>query len=176
MAVDASGMDSFNFGKPTRGGPQLGARTIVFGAAAIAGLLVIVIAFLQFTSSSGKAVASDQATTVQQVNTAEDLQAKANARTAEGAASAAYQSAGGFATVLPQQLSILDPTLTYTLGPSTAVNVVSVAATPAAWGAAVLGPSGTCYWVTLNVITVPHYGTGTTCTGTAALGARRSNW
>ena len=169
-------MDSFNFGKPTRGGPQLDARTLLFGGGAIALLLVIVVAFLQFTGSSGTPIVSDQASVVSPVDRTVDLQAKANARTAEGAASAAYQSAGGFATVLPQQLSILDPTLTYTLGPSTAVNVVSVAATPAAWGAAVLGPSGTCYWVTLNVITVPHYGTGTPCTGTAALGARKSSW
>jgi len=169
-------MDSFNFGKPTRGGPQLDSRTLVFAGAAIALLLVIVVAFLQLTSSSGKAVASDQATPTKQANTAVDLPAKANARTAEGAASAAYQSSGGFSTVGPQQLSILDPTLTYTNGPSTGVNVVSVASTLAAWGAAVLGPSGTCYWVTLNVMTVPHYGTGTTCTGAAAMAANRSHW
>jgi hypothetical protein len=169
-------MDSFNFGKPTRSRAQLGARTLVLVGAVIAALLVILVAFLQFASSGGAAVASAQVTTAQQVNTAEDLQAKANARTAEGAASAAYQSSGGFSTVGPQQLSILDPTLTYTTGPSTGVSVVSVASTPAAWAAAVLGPSGTCYWVKLDVITVPHYGTGSTCTGAAAMAASRSNW
>ena len=69
-----------------------------------------------------------------------------------------------------------DPTLTYTTGPSTSVTVVSVASSAAAWAAAVLAPSGTCYWVKLGAMALPTYGTGTTCTGAAAMAASHRSW
>ena len=168
-------MDSFNLGKPARG-PNIDARTIVFVGVGIAAVLVVVLGFMQFVGKSGKEVASDQATVVQQVDRAQDVAAKLNARTAESAASAAYQASNGYATVGPDQLSLLDPTLTYTTGPSTSVTVVSVASSQAAWAAAILGPSGTCYWVKLGAMALPSYGTGTTCTGTAAMAASGTSW
>jgi hypothetical protein len=168
-------VDSFNLGKPVRG-PNMDARTIVFVGIAIAAALVVVLGFLQFVGKSGKEIASDQATVVQQVDRAQDVQAKLNARTAESAASAAYQASNGYATVGPDQLGLLDPTLTYTTGPSTSVTVVSVASSQAAWAAAILGPSGTCYWVKLGAMALPSYGTGTTCTGTAAMAASGTSW
>ena len=94
----------------------------------------------------------------------------------ESAASAAYQASNGYATVGPDQLSLLDPSLTYIEGPSTSVNVVSVASSNAAWAAAILGPSGTCYWVKLSAMALPSYGTGTTCTGAAAMAANSTSW
>ena len=168
-------MDSFNLGKPARG-PNIDARTIVFVGVGIAAVLVVILGFMQFVGKSGKEVASDQATVVQQVDRAQDVAAKLNARTAESAASAAYQASNGYATVGPDQLSLLDPTLTYTTGPSTSVTVVSVASSQAAWAAAILGPSGTCYWVKLGAMALPNYGTGTTCTGTAAMAASGTSW
>jgi len=168
-------MDSFNLGKPARG-PQLDARKLVWAGAAIVAVLCVVLAFLQFVGKSGKEIASDQVSVVQLVDRAQDIQAKANARIAESAASAAYQASNGYATVGPDQLSILDPTLTYTTGPSTSVTVVSVASSAATWAAAVLGPSGTCYWVKLGAMALPTYGTGTTCTGTAAMAASARTW
>ena len=168
-------MDSFNLGKPSRG-PNMDSRTLVFAGIAIAAALVVVLGFLQFVSRSGKEVASDQATVVQQVDRAQDVAAKLNARTAESAASAAYQASNGYATVGPDQLSLLDPTLVYTTGPSTSATVVSVASSQAAWAAAILGPSGTCYWVKLAAMALPSYGTGTTCTGAAAMAASSPSW
>jgi hypothetical protein len=168
-------MDSFNLGKPARG-PQLDARKVVWAVAAIVAVLTVVLGYLQFVGKSGKEVASDQASVVQQVDRAQDIQAKANARIAESAASAAYQASNGYATVGPDQLSLLDPSLTYTTGPSTSVTVVSVASSTAAWAAAVLGPSGTCYWVKLGAMALPAYGTGTTCTGAAAMAASNHSW
>jgi hypothetical protein len=168
-------MDSFNLGKPARG-PQLDARTIVIAGVVVVAVLAVIVGYLQFVGRSGNEVASDQASVVQQVDRAQDIQAKANARIAESAASAAYQASNGYATVGPDQLSLLDPTLTYTTGPSTSVTVVSVASSPAAWAAAVLGPSGTCYWVKLGAMALPVYGTGTTCTGAAAMAASNHSW
>jgi hypothetical protein len=168
-------MDSFNLGKPARG-PQLDTRTVVIAGAVVVAVLAAIVGYLQFVGRSGNEVASDQASIVQQVDRAQDIQAKANARIAESAASAAYQASNGYATVGPDQLSLLDPTLTYTTGPSTSVTVVSVASSPAAWAAAVLGPSGTCYWVKLGAMALPVYGTGTTCTGAAAMAASNHSW
>ncbi len=168
-------MDSFNLGKPSRG-PQLDARTLLWAGIAVVVALTVVVAYLQFVGKSGKTVASDQASVVQQVSRAQDLQAKVNGRIALSAASAAYQASNGFTTIGPDQLSLLDPTLTYTTAPSTSVDVVSVASANAAWAAAVLGPSGTCYWVKLGMMAVPAYGTGTTCTGAAAMAASDPSW
>lgn len=168
-------MDSFNLGKPSRG-PSLDTRTIVLAGIAIAAILTVAGLFLQFVGRSGKEVANAQTSVVQQVDTAQDLQAKLNARTAESAASAAYQASNGFATVGPDQLALLDPTLTYTDAPSTSVDVVSVASGTASWAAAVMGPSGTCYWVRLGAMAVPSYGTGSVCTGSAAMAADQPSW
>lgn len=168
-------MDSFNLGKPARG-PQLDTRGVVIAGGVVVVALVAIVGYLQFVGNSGKEVATDQASVVQQVDRAQDIQAKANARIAESAASAAYQASNGYATVGPDQLSLLDPTLTYTTGPSTAVTVVSVASSQGAWAAAVLGPSGTCYWVKLGAMALPAYGTGTTCTGSAAMAASHHSW
>jgi hypothetical protein len=168
-------VDSFNLGKPARG-PNMDARAFVVAGIAFVAVLSLIVLYLQFVGKSGKQVASDQATVVQQVDRAQDVQAKLNARTAESAASAAYQASNGYATVGPDQLSLLDPTLVYTTGPSTSVTVVSVASSQAAWAAAVLGPSGTCYWVKLGSMALPSYGTGTTCTGAAAMAASSPTW
>jgi hypothetical protein len=168
-------VDSFNLGKPSRG-PNMDARTFVLAGIGIVAVLTLIVLYLQFVGRSGKAVASVQATVVQQVDRAQDVQAKLNARTAESAASAAFQASNGYATVGPDQLSLLDPTLTYTTGPSTSVTVVSVASSQAAWAAAILGPSGTCYWVKLGAMALPSYGTGTTCTGAAAMAASSPSW
>jgi hypothetical protein len=168
-------MDSFNLGKPARG-PQLDARTIVLAGVVVVAVLAVIVIYLQFVGKSGKEVASAQASVVQQVDRSQDIQAKANARIAESAASAAYQASNGYATVGPDQLSLLDPTLTYTTGPSTSVTVVSVASSSATWAAAVLAPSGTCYWVKLGAMALPTYGTGTTCTGAAAMAASHHSW
>jgi hypothetical protein len=168
-------MDSFNLGKPARG-PQLDTRAVVIAGSVVVVVLVAIVGYLQFVGNSGAEVASDQASVVQQVDRAQDIQAKANARIAESAASVAYQASNGFGSIGPDQLSLLDPTLTYTTGPSTAVTVVSVASTPASWAAAVLGPSGTCYWVKLGAMAIPAYGTGTTCTGSAAMAASNRSW
>ena len=78
---------------------------------------------------------------------------------AESAASVAYQASNGFGTVGPDRCRCWtrrSPT-------RRAVDVgavVSVASSSSAWAAAVLAPSGTCYWVKLGTMALPLYGTG----------------
>jgi hypothetical protein len=74
------------------------------------------------------------------------------------------------------ELSGGDEALLFVDGPSTAPTIVSVAQTAAAWGAAVMGPSGTCYWVSRTTDGVVRFDRGTTCTGQAALAAARLAW
>jgi hypothetical protein len=69
-----------------------------------------------------------------------------------------------------------EPSLRYVSGPSTAANVVSVTATTADWGAAVLSRSGTCYYVRVSGAGGTFYGSGKACTGQAALAASGASW
>lgn len=170
-----SWMDSFNYGKPAKRPPQIDGHAFVYAAIA-AMAVVVVFAYMRFVGRAGTAIASDQATIVNQANNAADAQAKAAAKEAQSAAAASYEEAGSFADVGPDQLALMDPSITYTVDPSTGPTVVSVASTAAAWGAAVESSSGTCYYVTISALAQAHYGTGTPCTGQAALGASASSW
>ena len=77
----------------------------------------------------------------------------------------------------PRELSGIERTLVFTDGPSSAEGIVSVAVTGRRWGAAVLGTSGTCYWVSLTHGDASFgIGTGDPCTGVAALAARGPGW
>ena len=55
--------------------------------------------------------------------------------------------AGTFLDAGPAQLSALQPGYTFVDGPSTMPTIVSVAAEQDVWAAAVLSPSGTCFWI-----------------------------
>lgn len=69
----------------------------------------------------------------------------------------------------PAQLSALRPGYTFVDGPSTAPEIVSVAATDHAWAASVRGPGGTCFWVRATSAGAVTHGIGSECTGSAAL-------
>ena len=71
----------------------------------------------------------------------------------------------------PGPLAALQPGHTFVDGPSTIPRVVSVAATERTWAAAVLAPSGTCYWIRIGADDRPVTGTTRSCTGAAALRA-----
>jgi hypothetical protein len=69
-----------------------------------------------------------------------------------------------------------DEALLFVDGPSTAPTIVSVAEDGRAWGAAVLGASGTCYWVSVTADGAARYDRGAFCTGRAALAAAHAGW
>jgi len=147
----------------------------MFAAAVLLVVAVLAAVYLQLTGG-GASTADVSSPSPSAVNTAVDAQAKANAKGAASAASAAYQASNGFSTIGPDQLSLLDPDVTFTTDASTSASVVSVASAPAAWAAAVLGPSGTCYWIKIGGIGAVSYGTGSACTGAAAMAADRPHW
>ncbi len=101
---------------------------------------------------------------------------------AQQAATTALGTARRFATTASidgataAAISPLDPSLLFVDGPSTGPSVVSVYAGAAGWAAAVGGAHGTCYWVAVALDGRTRYGTGTPCTGMAALAADRGAW
>jgi hypothetical protein len=70
----------------------------------------------------------------------------------------------------------MEPSLTYTDGPSPDTSTISVAVQGSQIGLATLSPSGTCFYVKDDVMNGPRYGSGTACTGTAALSAVAPSW
>lgn len=102
--------------------------------------------------------------------------------TAQAAATAALDAArqiaasGPIADAAPNALTTIAPTLLYIEGPSTGPSVVSVYAGAAGWAAAVRGAKATCYWVAVAADGRTRYGTGSACTGMAALAADRPAW
>jgi hypothetical protein len=104
-----------------------------------------------------------------------DSPARAQARTALEHARRALHGKGTIAEAGPGQLAASQGALIFTDGPSPAPGIVSVAVAGRHWAAAVMGLSGTCYWVSLAP-SGTSFGTGELCTGVAALGARDPSW
>jgi hypothetical protein len=73
-------------------------------------------------------------------------------------------------------LARLPTTYLFVDGPSTSPQIVSVHVDGRWWAAAVLGTSGTCYWVSATTNGAVRFGTGTACTGQAALAADWRSW
>jgi hypothetical protein len=107
---------------------------------------------------------------------AADAQAQVNAMTALEIAKRALSSSVTFADASPDALNAVQSELTFELSPSTSSQDVSIVATDSAWAAAVVSADGTCYYVRLAGAGRVTYGTGTECTGWAALGARGTSW
>ena len=114
-----------------------------------------------------------------EVRLAIDVAARADARSALGAAQRAARGRATFLDAGPGQLAGLVPAVIFVDGPSAAPGVVSVRSSRDAWGAAVMGASGTCYLLRFAPGDGVTYGTGpsSACTGRdALLGARGSSW
>jgi len=99
-------------------------------------------------------------------------------QTATTALDAARQIAAGgsIADAAPNALTAVAPTVLFIEGPSTGPSVVSVYAGAAGWAAAVRGSKATCYWVAVAADGRTRYGTGSACTGMAALAADHPAW
>jgi hypothetical protein len=101
---------------------------------------------------------------------------------AQQAATAALDAArqiaagGSIADAAPNALTAITPSVLFVDGPSTGPSVASVYAGAAGWAAAVHGAHSTCYWVAVAADGRTRYGTGSVCTGMAALAADRPAW
>jgi len=105
-----------------------------------------------------------------------DSTARADARTALVAARRAAAGSATFLEAGPGQLGSRASAMIFVDGPSQAPGVVSVASTRDEWGAAVMGPSGTCYLLRFAADAGVMYATGVVCTGDAALVADDPSW
>jgi hypothetical protein len=179
--------DGFNFGQPAKHPPRLGrsrpekaaARSfdvrIVLVAAGllIAGALAFV--FLRGADTAGKRITDAETDTIAQVDKAHDAAAQASVGRAVVVAQTLHAERGTFTTDLAT-LSAFDPSIHFTSGASEGPDSVSYAATDSAFGAAVRSESDTCWWVKIDASGVTTYGSGTPCTGQAAMAAAAPTW
>jgi hypothetical protein len=106
----------------------------------------------------------------------DDAAARDAATEAMAIARERFEAAASFAAAGTAALSAEAPDLIFVDGPSVAASIVSVEARRDAWAAAVMGPSGACYWVRASAEGLVRYGTGADCTGEAALAAEALAW
>jgi hypothetical protein len=172
-------MDEFNFGAPGRRGPRVGLDPRVLVAVGV--LLAVGLAvygFLTFVSEGGHEVAEAQVSAVQQVDHSQDAAVQTNLRTAMVAAKTQFATAGTYEGLTPADLAGLEPTFTYTDGPSGDISTISVAASATSVGMAAMSSSGTCFLIRDDAVAGLAYGSGgTTCTGRfALLSVAGSSW
>ncbi len=159
-------MESFSFGKPSRGGPS---AVRLAGIAAVALVLVgLAVAIFQVTRTGGEQAVRHVRQDVQQVDVAGDQAAQATLAMTVTAARISSVETGSFSGVTPEALAAAEPSLSYTTGPSTGPDVVSVAARGDDLGLAVQSRSGSCFYLHASP-TGQTQGVGAACTGQAAL-------
>jgi hypothetical protein len=100
----------------------------------------------------------------------------AAAETALTVARDVHSRIGSYADASTDAMAEAVPELIFVDGPSTASAIVSVTADAHAWAGAVMGGDGTCFWVTVTSTGAARYGTGSECTGEAAITAIDLAW
>jgi hypothetical protein len=99
-------------------------------------------------------------------------------RRAQAAAELIRTRTGSFEEAGAEELEQDVPDLTFREGDaeSFGLDVVSVSASETTWAAAVQARPGACFYLRLGVGEEPRYGSGTDCTGEAALQAGDTRW
>jgi hypothetical protein len=99
-------------------------------------------------------------------------------RRAQAAAQTVFDRTGAFVSAGPEDLA--DDLTGVTFRPenesSTGLDDVSVSASELVWAAAVQSRPGACFYVRLGVGSEPRFGSGSVCTGEAALEADQPRW
>lgn len=178
--------DEFQFGEPAKhparlSGPRPPRPTssfpfkLVGAAACLVVAAAAAIVFLRGADEAGKEIAGGRSETLAQVDRAYDAAAQGTVGRAVVVAQTLYAEQGRFTTDLPT-LSAFDPGLRFTSGPSTSPQTVSYAVSGTEFAAAVRSESGACWWVRIDASSRISYGSGATCTGTAALAASSPSW
>ena len=141
----------------------------------ILGLFVVVVlvwGFMHFVSASGQQAAVREG---EAIDHAHDVQAELTGSSAINTVEGIYQQKGSFEDVTSEAMKQYEPTFSYTDAASSDPNTVSVKSTSLGVGLAVYSSSGTCLYAHVTPTGVA-YGTGTTCTGAAALQASKPAW
>ena len=178
--------DDFHFGEPAKHPARLGSAPSPHTGRSFdlrllwipAGLVVAAVAafvFLSGADKAGKQIADAQLDTVAQIDRAYDAAAQATIGHAVVVAQTLHAESGSFTTAVAT-LSAYDPTLRFTSGPSDGPETVSYAVSGSEFGAAVRSESGTCWWVKIAASSVTTYGSGSACTGSAAMAASAPSW
>ena len=184
--VDTSRMsDGFVFGEPAKRPPRLGrpkpergsslSPRLVWVVAALVLVGALAFVFLRTADEAGKQIADSQKKAVSQVDRAYDAAAQGTMGRAVVAALSLHAERGSFTTDLAT-LSAFDPGLRFTSGPADAPMTISYSADTAGFGAAIRSESGTCWWAKIGADGVTTYGSGTPCTGSAAMAASAASW
>jgi hypothetical protein len=178
--------DGFNFGQPAKrrarlSGPKLQHERSTFNPKLVwiaAGLVVagvLAFVFLRSADEAGKQIADSETHAVSQIDKAYDAAAQGTMGRATVVALSLYAERGSFTTDLAT-LSAYDPGLRFTSGPSRDATTISYAVSAGNFGAAVRSESGTCWWAKIGTDSVTTYGSGTPCTGSAAMAASATSW
>jgi hypothetical protein len=178
--------DEFHFGEPANRSARLDDGKLPRAAGAIdprliwiaAGLVVAAVlafVFLRGADEAGTQIADSQEQAVSQIDRAYDAAAQGTIGRAIVVAISLHAESGSFTTDLAT-LSAYDPGLHFTSGPATAPMTISYAVDATGFGAAVRSESGTCWWTRIDASGVTTYGSGTPCTGSAAMAASAPSW
>ena len=178
--------DEFHYGEPAKRPARLGgakadhsARSfdprLIWIAAAVAAAGVLAFVFLRGADEAGKQIADQQDEVVSQINRAHDAAAQGTMGRAVVVALSLHAESGSFTTDLAT-LSAYDPGLRFTSGPSKGSKTISYAVDATRFGAAVRSESGTCWWARIDANGVTTYGSGSPCTGNAAMAASSASW
>jgi hypothetical protein len=145
---------------------------LLLGGVGLVLAAVLVWGFLHFMSTSGKEAATQEGNAI---GRSQDVQAQLTGTSAIQAVEGLYAEGGSFDAVTPQAMKAYEPTFVYTDGASTDPNTVSVQSGAQGVGLAVLSTSGRCLYAHVAAAAVT-YGSGSTCTGAAALHATAPAW
>lgn len=178
--------DDFRFGEPAKRPARLGSAPphherrsfdlrLLWIAAGLVVVAVVAFVFLTGADEAGTQIGRAQSETVAQIDRAHDASAQATIGHAVVVAQSLYAERGSFTTDLAT-LSAYDPAIRFTSGPSNGPATVSYAVTGSEFGAAVRSESGTCWWVRIAAGSETTYGSGSTCTGSAAMAASAPSW
>ena len=147
-------------------------RRVAFGAI---GVVLAAVSIWGFLHLEGNDTSGDASGTGAPSGATEDVQAKQTAASAVVTVQSLYDSQGSFATVTPRELRATGSAAGYSARASKAADTVSVASTVEGVGIAVRSSSGTCFYAHVIPSGIT-YGTGSPCTGEAALRASAPAW
>ena len=147
-------------------------RRVAFGAI---GLVLAAASIWGFLHLEGSDTSGDASGSGAPFGSPADIQAKQTAVSAVETVQSLYASKGSFATVTPSELRATGSATGYSARASTDANTVSVASTVEGVGIAVRSSSGTCFYAHVIPSGIT-YGTGSPCTGEAALKAAAPAW
>jgi hypothetical protein len=147
-------------------------RRVAFGAI---GLVLAAVSIWGFLHLEGSGTSGDGSATGAPSGDTADAQAKQTAASAVETVQSLYASDRSFANVTPRELRATGSAAAYSARASSAADTVSVASTVEGVGIAVQSSSGTCFYAHVIPSGIT-YGTGSPCTGEAALKATAPAW